>query len=234
MELKIIKNIEIKSVEQWGQIAPPMNPNQWKDGRSAKLLARLMTDKVRSGQLMESLFNSLGYDTTGTVICEPEAVTSLPGAGNGRNHDLLMVGKDFVAGIEAKVDEPFGKTISQQYKDATENKKNRIEKMMDETFHDTNPDECSFRYQLLTGIIATVDEAKYKGKKKALFLVIVFPDYVIDKSRALQNRKDYEAFCKSLGLASNGGIYNYKNENSNIELTIKWIEVKSKVEIKEI
>ena len=232
MELKIIKAVEIKSVDQWRQVAPPMRADHWKDGRSAKLLAQLMTDKTKSGRLMEELFHSLGYDTTETVICEPEAVATLPGVGNGRNHDLLMIGMDFVAGIEAKVDEPFGKAVNQQYKNADGNKKNRIEKMMDSAFNNVKPEEYSFGYQLLTGISATVEEAKNKGKKKALFLITVFSDYIMNKKQAERNRKDYEQFCKGLGLAPSGGVYDYQRDNSKIELTIKWIEVKSTVEIK--
>lgn len=231
MELKIVKTVEIKSVDQWRQVAPPMRADHWKDDRSAKLLAQLMTDKVKSGQLMEDLFLSLGYDTTGTVVCEPEAVTTLPGVGNGRNHDLLMIGRNFVAGIEAKVDEPFGKAVNQQYKNASENKKNRIKKMMDCTFNNAKPDEYSFGYQLLTGISATVDEAKDKGKKKALFLIVVFPDYIKNVEQAQKNRRDYEQFCKGLGLAPDGGLYNYRINGSNIELTVKWVEVKTKIEV---
>ena len=103
MKLEISKTNIITTVEQWQQFAPPKDKEKhWKDGRSAKSLAQFMTDKNQVKKL-ESILNELGYETKGIISCTPEANTALPGTGNGRNHDLLMIGKDFVAGIEAKV-----------------------------------------------------------------------------------------------------------------------------------
>ena len=109
MELLITKTNIITTVEQWQQFAPPKDKiKHWKDGRSAKSLAQFMTDEHQVKKL-ENILIELGYDTKGVISCTPEANTVLPGNGNGRNHDLLMIGKDFVAGIEAKVSESFGK-----------------------------------------------------------------------------------------------------------------------------
>ena len=99
MKLKITKEVEITSVEQWEKYAPPKVENiQWKDGRSAKSLAQFMMDK-KCRELLDSQLKSLGYNTKKEILCIPEANTPLPGKGNGRNHDLLMIGDDFVAGI---------------------------------------------------------------------------------------------------------------------------------------
>ena len=175
MKLEISKTNIITTVEQWKQFAPPKDKEKhWKDGRSAKSLAQFMTDKNQVKKL-ESILNELGYDTKGIISCTPEANTALPGTGNGRNHDLLMIGKDFVAGIEAKVSESFGKTISKELMGASENKQYRIDTLAKELFGcEINADSGDLKYQLLTGAYGTLREAKNNKKSKALFLVISF------------------------------------------------------------
>ena len=159
-------------------------------------------------------------------MCTPEANTPLPGKGKGRNHDLLMIGKDFVVGIEAKVTEPFGnKTIQKELKGSSKNKKNRIDTLVKELFNcDIDKDIEDLRYQLLTGTMGTLFEAIRNNKSKALFLVIVFTDGIQktqDENDQSSNNDDYADFCTKLGLGKDGGT----KRVLNIELTIKKIEV---------
>lgn len=121
MKIKISKNNIITTVEEWYQFAPPKAKGKhWKDGRSAKSLAQFMTDKNQVKKL-EDILVELEYNTKGVISCTPEANTVLPCKGNGRNHDLLMIGEDFVVGIEAKVSEPFGEEISTELIEASDN-----------------------------------------------------------------------------------------------------------------
>lgn len=223
MNLKISKTNVIKTVEQWRQFAPPKDEKkQWKEGKSALSLAQFITDKRQVKQL-EKVLKDLGYDTRGEILCTPEANTILPGKGGGRNHDLLMIGKDFVAGIEAKVAESFDGTIRQEYKNASSNKQYRIDKLVSELFQcEINEDIKDLRYQLLTGAVGTLFEAIRNRKNKALFLVIVFVDGITnaERSNVKKNNDDYDAFCKSLGLGKGGAKTVF-----NIELTIKKIEI---------
>ena len=224
MKLEISKTNIITTVEQWKQFAPPKDKEKhWKDGRSAKSLAQFMTDKNQVKKL-ESILNELGYDTKGIISCTPEANTALPGTGNGRNHDLLMIGKDFVAGIEAKVSESFGKTISKELMGASENKQYRIDTLAKELFEcEINADSGDLKYQLLTGAYGTLREAKNNKKSKALFLVIVFTDGITTKeaNAVVANNKDFEDFCKYIGLSNNGGTIS----KLNVALTIKKVEI---------
>ena len=224
MKLEISKTNIITTVEQWKQFAPPKDKEKhWKDGRSAKSLAQFMTDKNQVKKL-ESILNELGYDTKGIISCTPEANTALPGTGNGRNHDLLIIGKDFVAGIEAKVSESFGKTISKELIGASENKQYRINTLAKELFGcEINADSGDLKYQLLTGAYGTLREAKNNKKSKALFLVIVFTDGITTKeaNAVVANNKDFEDFCKYIGLSKNGGTIS----KSNVALTIKKVEI---------
>ena len=224
MKLEISKTNIITTVEQWKQFAPPKDKEKhWKDGRSAKSLAQFMTDKNQVKKL-ESILNELGYETKGIISCTPEANTALPGTGNGRNHDLLMIGKDFVAGIEAKVSESFGKTISKELMGASENKQYRIDTLAKELFGcEINADSGDLKYQLLTGAYGTLREAKNNKKSKALFLVIVFTDGITTKeaNAVVANNKDFEDFCKYIGLSNNGGTIS----KLNVALTIKKVEI---------
>lgn len=233
MKIKISKNNNIiTTVEEWYQFAPPKAKGKhWKDGRSAKSLAQFMTDKNQVKKL-EDILVELEYNTKGVISCTPEANTVLPCKGNGRNHDLLMIGEDFVVGIEAKVSEPFGEEISTELIEASDNKKGRIDKLANELFGckiNEVKDGLKLRYQLLTGVYGTLREAEKNKKSKALFLVIVFTDGLTseDENAVNRNNDDFKNFCQQIGLSAEGGTIC----KSNVALTIKKVEISLKSEI---
>ena len=233
MKIKISKNNNIiTTVEEWYQFAPPKAKGKhWKDGRSAKSLAQFMTDKNQVKKL-EDILVELKYNTNGVISCTPEANTVLPCKGNGRNHDLLMIGEDFVVGIEAKVSEPFGEEISTELIEASDNKKGRIDKLANELFGckiNEVKDGLELRYQLLTGVYGTLLEAENNKKSKALFLVIVFTDGLTseDENAVNRNNDDFKNFCQQIGLSAEGGTIC----KSNVALTIKKVEISLKSEI---
>ena len=209
MEIKIIKNDSEKIIndKQWFQVAPPAGKKrQWKNGRSAKELARFATNPsfnefikkiLKKGGIKEQDFH-----------CEPEAKTSFGkrmGKGGPRNHDLLMIGEDCVIGVEAKVSESFGNTINKEWDD--NKKKKRITGLLNYfsknyTLLDS-PDKIS--YQLLTATVGTVLEAIRNEKKKAIVLVIVFTGNV-DKE------KSYDTHCEKNDIA----FTTFKNEFFNV------------------
>lgn len=232
MKIKISKNNIITTVEEWYQFAPPKAKGKhWKDGRSAKSLAQFMTDKNQVKKL-EDILVELEYNTKGVISCTPEANTVLPCKGNGRNHDLLMIGEDFVVGIEAKVSEPFGEEISTELIEASDNKKGRIDKLANELFGckiNEVKDGLELRYQLLTGVYGTLLEAENNQKSKALFLVVVFTDDLTseDENAVNRNNDDFKNFCQQIGLSAEGGTIC----KSNVALTIKKVEISLKSEI---
>lgn len=227
MNLLISKTNIIKTVDDWKQFAPPMSKEKhWKKDRSAMSLAEFMTDKKQVKKL-EQVLEGLKYKTRGYIQCTPEAVTSLPGSGKGRCHDLLMIGNDFVVGIEAKVTERFGESIAKEQKGASGNKLYRIDSLAKDLFGcEVNEDYEGLKYQLLTGVMGTLIEAVKNSKSKALFLVIVFTDGITAQGQKAKNNNDndYSEFCKYLGLEENGGTIT----KLNINLTIKKIEVSLK------
>ena len=233
MKIKISKNNNIiTTVEEWYQFAPPKAKGKhWKDGRSAKSLAQFMTDKNQVKKL-EDILVELKYDTNGVISCTPEANTVLPCKGNGRNHDLLMIGEDFVVGIEAKVSESFGEEISTELIEASDNKKNRIDTLANKLFGckiNEVKDGLELKYQLLTGVYGTLLEAENNKKSKALFLVVVFTDGLTseDENAVNRNNDDFKNFCKCINLSEEGGTIC----KSNVALTIKKVEISLKSEI---
>ena len=233
MKIKISKNNNIiTTVEEWYQFAPPKAKGKhWKDGRSAKSLAQFMTDKNQVKKL-EDILVELEYNTNGVISCTPEANTVLPCKGNGRNHDLLMIGEDFVVGIEAKVSEPFGEEISTELIEASDNKKNRIDTLANKLFGckiNEVKDGLELRYQLLTGVYGTLLEAEKNKKSKALFLVIVFTDGLTseDENAVNRNNDDFKNFCQQIGLSAEVRTIC----KSNVALTIKKVEISLKSEI---
>lgn len=227
MNLRITKTVEIKTAKEWELYAPPMKKNHLKDGRSARSLARFITDK-NNRHILEDVLKGLGYKLRGEILCVPEAKTQLPGKGNGRNHDLLMIGRDFVVGIESKVTESFGGIIEEELSKASHNKRHRINALVNELFNcEVNEDIEDLRYQLLTGAVGTLLEAIKNNKEKALFLVIVFTDKNAtnsEKKASKNNHKDFVDFCRCLNLSDEGGTKTVLG----VDFTVKEIEVSLK------
>lgn len=123
---------EIHSVEDWFRYAPPkMGERQWKDGRSAKELARSWLrkefpcppDEMRL--LLERTFKTeITFNEA-----KPECIIELDDfAGEHRNCDLVVLcnvgAKRMVINVEAKADESFGDLIGKYYDRMTGSRSN--------------------------------------------------------------------------------------------------------------
>lgn len=233
MEIQIRKEKDgkvypINNVKDWKTYAPPQDPNkQWVDGKSAKTLAEYVfkDDKKDFEQKIDGLLSSLNLAIPKTFTCEPEAKTHFPsnwGTSGARSHDLLMIGNtDILIGIEAKADEPFEKKVSAKRKTAEENNadggKNmnlRINSILSFLYPKGVPANSEdLMYQLLSATAGTIIEAKKQGKNNAIALFFVFETAKTSPSRIASNDKDFEDYCKSLGLDPEGGVINIDNVN---------------------
>ena len=225
MKIEITKCHEIKTVDDWHQYAPPQNPEkQWKDGRSAKLFAEYALSQCFA-ENMHKILSYYGFQTSKVLSCEPEVNTKLPYGSKGRQHDLLIDGKDFIVGIEAKVSESFGKSIEEEYT-KSKGKRDRIKSLLAYIGKDyEEAKDC--KYQLLTGLVGTLLEAKERGKEKCLFLVIVFSgDVTATQKEQIKNNEDYSYFCNSLLEQADGSGKKYSIEDTEITCYIKKVEVK--------
>jgi hypothetical protein len=225
MKLKIQKTMPINSLEDWRAYGHPQRDNQWKDGRSAKLLAQYTLSKQFEKNL-QSWMKECGLPTNQDLVCEPEYVTQLPARGRGRNHDLLISGNDFVIGVEAKVLEDFQSSIQNHLEG--ENQQKRVNELL-KYIGKEGSEENNIKYELLTGFVGTMIEAISRGCSKCLFLVIVFTGDGVkarnnEKGNAKKNEKDYDDFCKFIDI-ENGGKKTFKNNEFEITCAIKRVEV---------
>lgn len=213
MELaRYVGNGDITSLESWFTYAPPMGAEkQWRDGRSAKELARYITDSLPAvptdvGALLGN-FTAKGE----TFDWAAEYVTDFAhygfGRGMGRNHDAVIFNKDIFVGIEAKADEPFGdKTVSEELEKASTNKALRINKLTELIFGDSAENHPSLRYQLLTACGGVLLEAIERKINNAMLLVLVFlksghdqhgKPYYTEENR-IRNNQDWDEFLSQI------------------------------------
>lgn len=211
--LKLIRpdGTPINSVDEWTR---PKEEYQWKEGRSAMELAKAW---FRAGKLappteLVSLLQS-SKELKGLVLEKgiPEHVTSLPVRGEGRNHDLWLIGETggqkITICVEAKADEPFGTDTVATYRTAALKKQaagtptgvpERIGKLLALVPGSPEPWD-SIRYQLLTAITGTALQAKSDGAAMAVFVVHEFHTSSTVKDKVEQNAKDFSRFVKVLG-----------------------------------
>ncbi len=117
------KNMEIRDanghvISDWRDWPRPKKPSQWRAARSAMELARSWFTSPYPCVPSE-VASLLGTSplTAGMTVeyARPECVTALPKRGEGRNHDLVMVGRSkktrVTVCVEAKADESFGEVI---------------------------------------------------------------------------------------------------------------------------
>ena len=102
-------------------------------------------------------------------------------------------------GVEAKVDENFGKTVSSTYLSAMKkrnggtntNAPERVKNLLSKYFSCEDPPESSrfagIRYQLLTGCAGTVA----REAEIAVFYILVFRTAAYDERKSLTNQQDY-------------------------------------------
>ena len=172
-----------------------MKKIQWKDGRSAKELAKYLTGCFPNvpEEFEEVLLEFVPANSE--LDWDAEYKTDLPGKGEGRNHDAVLIGKELLVTIEAKTDETLGTLIGDEINSASVNKLCRISEMLSFLFRGGFKEYCNLRYQLLTAAAGTILEAEKRGIDTALMCVLVFKSAATVKNEKLiQNHGDIENF----------------------------------------
>ena len=150
MKLNKPDNTPITKYEEWTR---PKKEYQWKAGRSAMELARswFRSNELQPPQeLLQTLHSSTRLQNLQFSTGIPEQVTSLPERGEGRNHDLALLGstddETITVTIEAKADEPFGSdTILEYYNKAIKRRNKetptRVQERIEQLLHMVDPDK---------------------------------------------------------------------------------------------
>lgn len=202
-------NKEIKTIDDWFSECPPKQKNiHWKDGRSAKELARYLTMMLPKIPL--ELYNIVSkYSTMDQITVAPEYVTSFVkkgfGSGEGRNHDSLILMKDAVIGIEAKADEGLDKYYLNIKIDDTLNHRLRYLGLYKALFNDHI--DGKVRYQLVSASVGTILETIDRGKPNAVLLIITFlKDGCYDMEKVKSNYNDIDYFVNKFEKREDGSL----------------------------
>jgi hypothetical protein len=136
----------------------------------------------------------------------PEQVTRLPERGEGRNHDLWLLGRtnqeQVTICIEAKADEPFGNETVAEYRLSAKKRREsgestsvpeRIAKLLFIVPAGDNSWD-NVRYQLLTAVCGTAIQARRDGSALAVFVVHEFRTRKTATANIRANAKEFNAF----------------------------------------
>jgi hypothetical protein len=224
--LSISKNgVELLTLSQWERHAGPKSSNQWVDGRSAKESARAWLEgggKSLPPEVAAALAENVNFGPVLSWRAEPEARLRFDAfAGEPRNSDLAVYAADaqgsFLLAVEAKADEPFGKTVADTLGDAVDryaanNRSKGIPRVLQllSAFHgprrNRNDELMAVRYQLLTACAGALCEAERHGFTRALMLV---HEFVTDKTadrQHLRNANDLNSFLSCLSHGAVTGL----------------------------
>ena len=198
---------EISSVEDWKRWAPPSRGDlHWKDGRSAKELARSWFRPTPPEELRTLLEKTFG---SGLVFEEakPECVVQLDDfKGEQRNCDLVVLcrreSERIVVSLEAKADEPFGENLVGEYYNRTLDSRSNVPKRIDNLCRalfgtELNLKIRQLRYQLLHSAAAALIETANQNAGAAVFLVHEFHARKLNPVKVKQNLNDWIAFVRA-------------------------------------
>ena len=212
--------VEIRNVKDWFRVAPPKKGIvQWKDGRSAKELAKAWCGRSDYPSPPEEFRHLLSPLVTAEQLGKAEGwpehvvrIDDLPG--EQPNIDLAVMcdgrqGRTAIC-IEAKADESFGKYVSEMRAAATKkiaqgirtraiDRIERLEKLLFPDSLRSPSDEADLRYQLLTGTAATLAFAKLHQAPVGVFVVHEFllaPHFA--EKKVAENDADLSRFVTQL------------------------------------
>jgi len=211
---------EINSIDNWFRIAPPKRgAYHWKDGRSAKELARAWCGKpgppYPPKDFLDLLAPLVTEDQLTQAVGWPEhlvPIDDLPGEPPNIDLAILSVGLRGLTAIcvEAKSDEPFGEYASTVYDTAVNRiargnptgslqRLQHLEELLLPEPTKGLPGREEIRYQLLTGVAAALAMAKKDNAPIAVFVVheFLFAGQFTEEKR-LQNEIDLDRFLTTL------------------------------------
>ena len=192
----------LRSLAEWQAVH---KPEHWKPGRSAHSVADFIANRNGARRLSQRVSEVLGESVKFHKII-PEHKVKFDQYRNPRVHDLGIYGetesgKSLFVGVEAKVDEPFGNYVSEEWRKAdTPSKRNRISQLCDR-FQDgpgiSEYDEI--RYQLMHGAAGTVEA----GADVSVLYIAVFVTDDYDPAKGEANFQDYQTFLNRAGATPN-------------------------------
>ena len=203
----------ISTLNEWREyfVKRTKKPVHWKKGRSAYSLADFILNRNGS-DFLESRVSSVLSESVTFEWAMPEYKAKFDRYRNPSQLDLAIFGnidsgKSLFVGVEAKVDEPFGPTVSKRYQaalkercaDVSTDVPERIKELLSGYFLDFDSPENSkysgIRYQLLTAAAGTVSVPK----DLVVLYILVFKTNSYDPHKGEENYSDYKKFVACTG-----------------------------------
>ena len=203
----------ILSVDEWGEYAGPASRVHWKDGRSAKELAKAWISGAGQAALI-GLFDTRP-ETANLQISDAVAEAQVgfdSYRGGKRNHDLLVrgstAGGPIVIGVEGKADETFGETVSSYASTSAAkremgkptNAPQRLAGLLEDIAGSslaTSPSLADLRYQLFSAVAGTLAAAA--DDETAAFVVHEFATHLTTPRKRSANRTALADFVEAIG-----------------------------------
>lgn len=200
------KNQQITNINEWGKEIPKKD---WVLGRSSYSLADFILNMNGIEQIRLIIKEILGDDVVFEKAIPEYEVKFDNFSGKGRCHDLgiwgktNLTGKSFFIGIESKVDETFGQSVSEVYISGITKRLNgentnlpeRVENLIKQNFGaKIKMKHFDLRYQLLYTTIGTLEEKA----DISISFIIVFKNNPYDKIKANENYRDYCQFIQNV------------------------------------
>lgn len=209
---QVIRSVE-EGPDSWLALAPPQEAYHWRDGYSAKELAKLWFCGGSVPVVPEPFDQLFGSADAIRGLQIKEAVCELVSRidhfrGKHRHHDQILIGyvgeRKTVVGVEAKAEEEFGPLIECYLEDPQgggrdgSNIPARIELLAQSLFGKSTDAVRSLRYQLLHAFAGTLIEAKRQGADQSVFMVCEFVRKTPNADARERNHRDLQAFVQSL------------------------------------
>ena len=200
------KNQPIINLNDWKKEIPKKD---WVEGRSAYSLANFVLNEKGLDLIEKTVKDILNEDITFEKGTPEHEVKFDKFGGRGRYHDLGIWGKTkstnktFFIGVESKVDETFGPTVSEAYISGIIKKLNkentnlpkRVEKLLEQNFGSKIKSKYfDIRYQLLYTTMGTLEEKT----DISICFIIVFKTNSYDKNKGNENYRDYCQFIHNV------------------------------------
>ena len=193
---------------------------QWKSGHSAKAVAYSWQEaNGLPEEVREILTSAPCFEGIVSLVTLPEHKVALPGGVTASANDVWLLARterDLVSiAVEGKVSEPFGETVGEWLKDASEGKQKRLAFIFKAlNFKQRPPD--NIRYQLLHRSVSALIEARRFHAKHAVMLVHSF-------SQTDEWFEDYAAFLNLFNLTAETNEVVTAGVKSGIQLHFAWV-----------
>ena len=209
----------LADMEDWRQLLADPDKH-WKDGCSAKELAKAWASCDRFPRKVERILSQSGLELT-PLFGFPEYKINLPGGTRPSQTDLYVLAQNDEGGlfpimVEGKAKETFGPLVSEWKKERSETGLERLDFLANELGL-SGGDLDGLRYQLLHRTVSVLLEARRIGSAQGMMLVHAFADNA-------DSFDDYKRFLAHFGIEAEKDTVQGPVVLGDFHLQFAWIQ----------